>query len=115
VVDANPQSKDWKSDVRAAAMNAFHGQPFANAITLHLVFFVPRPKCHFRSGKNSHLKKDSAPQYPTTKPDATKLLRGVEDALTGIIWRDDAQIVTQFVTKRYGDTPGVQVNVREGS
>ena len=52
--------------------------------------------------------------YPITKPDATKMLRAVEDAMTGIAWLDDAQIVRQVVTKRYAECdqkPGANVTV----
>lgn len=53
----------------------------------------------------------SAPHYPAVKPDATKLVRAVEDALTGICWRDDAQIVNQDVRKRYADTGSARVEI----
>jgi Holliday junction resolvase RusA-like endonuclease len=42
------------------------------------------------------------------------MLRAVEDAMTGIAWIDDAQIVRQVVTKRYAegaDKPGALVTV----
>jgi Holliday junction resolvase RusA-like endonuclease len=42
---------------------------------------------------------------PVVMPDATKLLRGLEDALTGVVWHDDAQIVSQHVEKRYALGP----------
>ena len=35
-------------------------------------------------------------------PDVLKLARGVEDALTGIVWRDDAQIVNESLNKVVG-------------
>jgi Holliday junction resolvase RusA-like endonuclease len=51
-----------------------------------------------------------------TRPDATKLWRPTEDALTGIVWRDDSQIIRQLVRKRYcgpGEVPGAEVLVDE--
>jgi Holliday junction resolvase RusA-like endonuclease len=42
----------------------------------------------------------------------TKLLRAVEDAATGLLWWDDAQIVTQIITKGYGTRPGVTIYCR---
>ena len=36
------------------------------------------------------------------KPDVSKLLRAVEDAMTGIIYADDAQIVQESISKHYG-------------
>jgi Holliday junction resolvase RusA-like endonuclease len=45
------------------------------------------------------------------KPDVLKLARAVEDALTGILYRDDAQIVTEVLRKRYGDPPRVEIRL----
>jgi Holliday junction resolvase RusA-like endonuclease len=42
----------------------------------------------------------------TTKPDLSKLLRAAEDALTGIVWKDDAQIIEARVLK--GFTEGAE-------
>jgi predicted short-subunit dehydrogenase-like oxidoreductase (DUF2520 family) len=41
-----------------------------------------------------------------------KLARGVEDALTGIVWRDDAQIVVEHLEKRYGSPARCEVRVK---
>jgi Holliday junction resolvase RusA-like endonuclease len=79
---------------------------------LSLVFCLARPKGHFGSGRNADVVKPSAPRYPTVKPDATKLTRAVEDAMTGIVWRDDAQVVDQYVTKVYDEPERVVVTVR---
>ena len=42
-----------------------------------------------------------------------KLARAVEDALTGIVWRDDAQIVDEQLSKVYGEPARVEVDVAE--
>jgi len=72
-------------------------------LELHVIFYAPRPKGHYGSGRNSGVLKHHAPAYPIVKPDVTKLLRAVEDAITGICWRDDAQVVVQHAEKRYGE------------
>lgn len=110
-VDANENASDWKSDVRLEASRNYTLEPLECALRLTLGFIVLRPKGHFGSGKNQHRLKDSAPHFPTSKPDSTKLCRGVEDACTGIIWKDDSQIVTQVITKRYGTRQGVWIAV----
>lgn len=51
----------------------------------------------------------------TKKPDLDKLIRGVLDALTQVLWSDDAQVTKVIATKRvadHGETPGVHVQVR---
>jgi Holliday junction resolvase RusA-like endonuclease len=43
------------------------------------------------------------------------LWRAAEDALTGIVWADDAQITDQRVQKCYSTMPGVSITVEEVS
>ena len=102
VTDANPKAKSWMQEVRHAAAEAM-GQRDAltGPLDLAVVFALARPKGHYGTGRNSHSIQRSAPAYPIVAPDATKLLRALEDALTGIVWRDDAQIVFQAVEKAY--------------
>jgi crossover junction endodeoxyribonuclease RusA len=112
VTDANPQARDWKIDVQHVARTAYTGQPLEGPLELELSFFMERPKFHFNAKRDAI--KPTAPSYPTGKPDASKLCRGVEDALTGMLYRDDSQIVKQTVRKRYATLQyreGVQVTV----
>ena len=113
-VDSNPNVKDWKKEVRACAAAAYRGAPRADALTLKICFYVERPKSHYGSGKNSEKLKDSAPLFPATKPDCTKLTRGTEDALIGVIYVDDSQVVNQHIYKRYGN-PGAEIEISEAT
>lgn len=112
VTDANPKSRDWKIDVQYAARAVYMGPALRGPIFLRLDFRVDRPKSHYGLGKNAFTLKANAPKHPTSKPDATKLCRGVEDALTHIIWADDSQIVSQVISKSYG-IAGVTIYIEE--
>ncbi len=73
---------------------------------------IARPKSHYRTGRmTSHLLTGNAPLHPTSKPDLLKLARAAEDALTGLVWADDAQVVEMTLTERYGAPEGVHVQV----
>lgn len=50
-------------------------------------------------------------RQPITRPDADNLLKML-DALTHIVWRDDAQIVRLFFEKRYSAKPMTVITVR---
>lgn len=84
--------KPWRNDVADAAIKARSTQPIIDrdiAVQLSVVFYFQRPQ--------------SAPRRITrhTKlPDADKLLRSL-DALTGIVWIDDAQVDEVHCWKRY--------------
>ena len=93
-------SKDWKRTVLAQALEHKPPAPVEGPLAMTLSFELLRPK--------------SAPkrvQYPTHKPDLSNLLKAIEDALTGVVYRDDSQIVSLTVTKRFGLAPGVEVRV----
>lgn len=106
----------WREDVREGARRAIvalDGEwcldgPFAVEFTFHR----RRPKGHYGSGRNAGLVKASAPLHPATRPDALKLSRAVEDALTAIVWHDDAAIVDERLRKVWGVREGVAVEVR---
>lgn len=49
----------------------------------------------------------------TKKPDADNILKLICDALNGVAWEDDAQIVEMRCEKRYGVAPMVCVIVNE--
>lgn len=108
VADANPKAKGWQQEVAAVAIEMRVGldgegyEPLAGPIACEMTFYVARPKGHYGTGRNAARLKDSAPPFPIVKPDSLKLARGTEDALTGIVYRDDAQVVRLVVEKRYG-------------
>lgn len=103
----------WRQSVAVFARQAHQGAPLAGPLAVDCEFVVTRPKGHFGTGKNAAVVKPSAPHWPTVKPDATKLFRSTEDALTGILWLDDAQIVRQAVSKSYGESPGAWITVTQ--
>lgn len=49
----------------------------------------------------------------TKKPDADNVEKGIFDGMNGVVWVDDVQVVEVFKRKRYAETPGVVVIVRE--
>ena len=108
VRDSAKGSAPWKRQVAQAAGEAMNGSGLLDgALELSVIFTVVRPKGHF----GARGLRPSAPEHPTVRPDVTKLLRAVEDACTGIVWRDDAQVVAQHAYKQYGETACADVKV----
>lgn len=50
---------------------------------------------------------------PTKKPDADNILKCVADALNGLAYNDDSQIVSAVVEKHYAEMPHVDVTIEE--
>ena len=50
---------------------------------------------------------------PTVKPDADNILKALCDAINGVVWVDDVQVVDLTLKKRYSVQPGVAVRIDE--
>lgn len=109
VTDANKNVGAWKERVSIVAAGAYRNAPLAGPLRLSISVVCIRPASHFTS-KGALAK--GAREYPSVKPDLTKLVRAIEDALTGIVWVDDAQVVHQCAEKIYGARDEVVVAVR---
>lgn len=52
-------------------------------------------------------------EYPLKKPDVDNVAKIILDALNGIAYRDDKQVVTLIVKKSYAGESGVGVTISE--
>lgn len=71
----------------------------SGAVSVTLLCHFPRPKGHFNTKGLS----SKAPEHHTQKPDAENCAKAVLDALTGICWKDDAQVCSLAVHKTWTD------------
>jgi Holliday junction resolvase RusA-like endonuclease len=107
----NPRAKNWMASVAQRSREVYQGGWMTGPLELEIRFYMARPKGHYRK---SQTLKDSAPRRHYQKPDTTKLLRAVEDALTGVLWRDDSQIVILHISKYWtDDSEGADIVVKE--
>jgi crossover junction endodeoxyribonuclease RusA len=106
LVESSKAVKPWRQDVKHAALACLPpGWDTTAPMSLSIVFRFKRPAAHL--GKKGV--KPSAPQHNTSgrHGDLSKLVRSTEDAMTGVTYDDDRQIVSMNVSKRYcsGDEP----------
>lgn len=115
VVDDAEKGRAWRQEVAKAGLLAKRAAGLSDVLrgplALRIVFHRQRPKGHFRTGGILLSKAGKATPWPIGKPDATKLLRAVEDALTSVLWEDDAQIVRQTVEKVWGIPARAEIEV----
>jgi len=104
--------KPWRNDIKVAAFEQMNGEPpWAGPVQLRATFVFPRPQSHYRTGKRAGEVKANAPGWKTSAPDLDKLMRAIGDAMTGVVYRDDAQIVSSAESKIWGQNPGVVIKV----
>lgn len=91
-----PQKKNviaWRDTVAAAARANYRGDPTPDPVRIILGFELARPRSHYGTGRNHGTLKASAPRWCVGRPDLDKLCRAVLDALSGVVWCDDSQVV----------------------
>jgi crossover junction endodeoxyribonuclease RusA len=99
----------WFRNVLAADARRLFAKPSDHPAIVTLVFRFSRPPSHFTA--KGKLKKD-APAYPTRKSgDLDKLCRAALDALTGVAYHDDSQVIRLFATKEYGAESETEIRI----
>lgn len=104
LVEANPNHKAWRQQVSDAAKQANDtGFLYTCPIMVEYMFIMPKPQ---------------KPKFnqPAVKPDLDKLIRSINDALTGTLIKDDGLITIIHAEKRYQtnfNPPGVQITITE--
>lgn len=98
VTSDNKSLKGWEQTIRgelqvvmARTNKATLAAIFESPVAVGLRFHLPRPKSKKKA------------KYPTTKPDVDKLARAAIDALSGVAFKDDNQVVAVQARKVYAD------------
>lgn len=122
MVESSKRLPAWRTDVRAAATQAMWGQTDQQSRSLSITPPIPGPvhvvlEFRYRRG-SSHYRADGVTltaaaerkPYPT-RPDIDKLARGILDCLTGIVIRDDRQVVWLDARREWGARDETVVSV----
>ncbi len=105
------KTKDYEALVQEAATKAMRGvAPCSGSIQVNMQIYVEPPKSWSKIKRNSALLGDIK---PSTKPDIDNVIKGVFDAMNGIVFLDDKQICSLSVAKAYNETARVEVRVYE--
>jgi Holliday junction resolvase RusA-like endonuclease len=101
----------YHEGLRYAAQKQMEGKfLLLGPITLDLTVYL------FPPGYLTKLKRRRAIaglEYPTTRPDLSNYIKMVEDALIKVVFLDDNQVVSLMARKRYGEIPGIRVEIEE--
>jgi crossover junction endodeoxyribonuclease RusA len=109
MIESCKELKPWRYLVTQAAIAT--GAPMIRGpVSMSVVFLFHRPKGHY----GAKGLKPSAPRFHCVKPDGDKLLRSLSDSLTGVLFEDDARIVSIASQKRYTvgqEQPGAIISI----
>ena len=90
LTSTNPKVKGWQQLVAEQAQAVAQDGLFVGPVAIGVVFQLPRPQ--------------SLPKrvlHHTKKPDLDKLARALKDALKGVLYQDDSQVVELHARKAY--------------
>ncbi len=105
---ADTATKSYEGMLRAEASDAMDGRPLIDGpvlVKIVAVFAVPASW-----SKRKRADALAGVIRPTVKPDADNIMKTI-DSLNGIVFRDDAQVVTATVRKVYGERPGLHIEI----
>jgi len=105
------KTRTYETLIRESAKQAMgESEPLETPVSLYLYIRVPIPA----SATKKRLQAISdGIEKPIRKPDASNILKSVEDGMNSVIYKDDSQIVNIHVTKVYSSVPGVDICVKE--
>jgi len=102
------QTVDYEAAVQAAYRSQYGNYSFPLEVTLSLQIaaFYKIPKS---TSKAMRKRMHSQEIRPRKTPDIDNVVKIVADALNGVAYADDRQIVTMQASKFYGETPRIEV------
>lgn len=105
------RTAQYEEAIAIVAKGAMRGnKPFASAVSMRITLHMPVPISW--SKKDRALALDGRMPH-TSKPDCSNVQKSVEDALNGIVYVDDSQIVDVRVVKQYSSRSRMCVAVEQ--
>lgn len=102
-------TRDYENDLRIVAKQAMQGRVlFEGPVLVKVIARMPVPQSWPIKKQNDAI---AGRVRPTVKPDWDNIGKMV-DALNGIVWNDDSQVVSGFVSKVYSTHPALVIEVK---
>ena len=87
--------------------------PLKCPIKITSIFYMKRPKNHYKTGKYSGTLKEMSPILHITKPDIDNLQKMVYDCFNQVVWVDDSLICEVIARKEYSENPRTEITITE--
>ena len=109
IVYTPKKTKDYEREIATAYRTQCRGI-FSGAVAIEIHAYYEIPKS---ASRKRVLDMVSDRERPTKKPDGDNIAKAVCDALNGVAYKDDSQVVELTVRKYYSKFPHVQVFISE--
>ena len=103
------KTASYEATCRTFAMVAMAGRaPVDGPLSVLFTLHMPIP-----SSLSQKKQAELVGKPHTKKPDASNIIKAVEDAFNGVVWNDDSQICLLSAQKLYSTEPRVEVRVSQ--
>jgi Holliday junction resolvase RusA-like endonuclease len=103
------KTRNYSAALRMAAETAMGDRPLFDGpvvVTVSASFSIPTS-----FGKKKRLDALGNSLFPTKKPDIDNIAKHF-DALNGVVWTDDKNVIEARILKRYAQVPQLEIQVR---
>jgi Holliday junction resolvase RusA-like endonuclease len=105
------KTKNYEDRIREVAREAMgSSEPLETPITVCFYITMPVPASYSKKAKTACLLGETR---PTKKPDVDNIIKAFLDAMNGIVYLDDCQVVDLHAKKVYGTVGMVEVYIKE--
>lgn len=95
-----PKSRVYKEHVKKIGLKYAPSEPLEQPLMVRMTFYRQYLKSFTKKQRRDA---EDGVLLPVTRPDLSNYCKGIEDALNGVIWKDDSQIVSLTLEKHYAE------------
>ena len=102
------KTKNYDQLVQWSYKNKYKDKPLEGPLRVDITFYMYIPK---NTSKIRRERKIAREILPTKKPDWDNMAKSITDALNGLAYKDDNQIVETHIYKYFSDKPRAEVRI----
>lgn len=103
------ETRGYENALKQLAAIKMKGRPpFEGPLAVRIFAMMPIPPSWPARDRDAAL---AGTKFPTTKPDADNIGKSAADALNGVVFLDDTQLIRILVVKEYAECPGLIIEV----
>lgn len=105
-----PKVKQFKVVLHNLVTEQYKNPPFTGALSVSMLFYRPVQKSLSNIERQRRLSNE---HKAVVKPDVDNYIKSTLDALNGVLWDDDSQIVKVTAEKRYAEKGKIIITVTQ--
>lgn len=106
----HPKVKQFKAVLHNLVTERYKNPPLTGALSVSMLFYRPVQKSLSNIERQRRLSNE---HKAVVKPDTDNYIKSTLDAMNGVLWEDDSQIVKLTAEKRYGERGKIIITVTQ--